>query len=92
MKYLQIDNTIDVLSSNTLSGGLYEPMFGPIIHEPLITNSTNIADILVELGLAQSKGWCRKNNWNYEIPAGYNEIYFGKLKFKLCIFLIERVD
>ena len=85
MKYLQPDNTIDVINPSLLAE--YELFFGPILPgcEPLVLAATRTTDILMALGLAQSKGWCRKNSWDNPLPDGYSEIVFGSLRYKICI-------
>jgi len=88
-EYLQSDNSIDVISQHNLAD--YELFFGPILPntKPFITSLTNIGEILFELGLAQSKSWCRKNNWYKELEYGYQEIVFGFKRYKLCILVHE---
>jgi hypothetical protein len=85
--YLQPDNTVDVLSVETMKD--YTLFFGPIIEgtTPLIISAKRISDVLIALNLAQSKTWCRKNNWDWEIPQGYSEVTFGMKKVKLCIYI-----
>lgn len=85
IKYLQPDNTIDVLSSQTLSD--YELYFRPITGSPLVTESSNLGEILFETGLIESKTWARKNGWWKSVSGGYQEVLFGKNKVKLCIFV-----
>jgi hypothetical protein len=86
VKFLQPDNTIDVISSK-ISDQDHSLFFGPINHPPLITSSRNIGDILFELELIPSKGWARKNNWWKEIPPGFHEFVFGKNKIKIYVLL-----
>jgi len=76
-----------------MSSGLpeseHELFFGPLLPnaKPYITNSNNIGEILFELGLVQSKNWCRKNNWWRELEPGYQEIVFGSKRFRLCLLI-----
>lgn len=86
MKFLQSDNTIDVISSK-ISDQDHKLFFGPVLHLPLITSSQNIGDILFELELIPSKGWARKNNWWREISPGFHEFIFGKNKIKIYVLL-----
>lgn len=86
-EFLQPDNTIDIISDET--SGDYVSFFQPSADaKPFVINTaTKISDILVALNLVQSKTWCRKNNWDYPLEPGYNEIKFGMKKVKLCIYV-----
>lgn len=53
----------------------------------LLVEKHNIADILLDLELVQSRSWCRKNNWNFELTSGYQEYIFGSRRIKLCILM-----
>lgn len=86
-RFLQKDNTIDVLTSECVFD--YELYYGPV-ERPFaffeIKNETKkISDILVQLELAPSQTWCRKNNWAWELEPGYQEVEFGSTRVKLCI-------
>lgn len=85
--YLQEDNTIDVMPIGM--GHEHELFFGPLLPDvrPYLTDKKNIGEILFELGLVQSKNWCRKNNWWRELEPGYQEISFGSKRVKLCILI-----
>jgi len=86
-KYLQTDNTIDVIAPRWVED--YDLFFGPtsakIDVNVVVQDFDRTSEVLVHLGLAPSKGWCRKNNWDKPLEPGYQEIEFGKLKYKLCI-------
>lgn len=84
-EHLQSDNTIDVIHSSFLSD--YELFFGPLndTAKPFVSDASRTSDLLVNLGLASSKGWCKKNGWDRALIAGYQEFYFGALKYKICV-------
>lgn len=84
-KYLQPDNTFDVIATRYLDE--YDLFFGPnqFGAEFLVQDFDRTSDVLVALGLATSKSWCRKNGWDKPLESGYQEIEFGKLKYRLCI-------
>lgn len=84
-EFLQPDNTIDVISPSSEAD--YELFFGPIIPgtKPLVMDFDSTTGLLVHLGLAQSKGWCRKNNWDNLLDEGYQELTFGSKRYKICI-------
>ncbi len=87
--FLQKDNTIDVLSEETSI--FFDEFFGPLTEEQkekvLISKHKNIGPILVELGLAESNGWCRKNGWWKELEPGFHEFSFGKNKVKIFVLI-----
>jgi hypothetical protein len=85
MKYLQFDNTFDVIAPRWIDE--YDSFFGPIRPgtEPLVQDFDRTSEVLVALGLVDSKGWCRKNGWDKPLQEGYQEITFGKLKYRICI-------
>lgn len=87
--YVQSDNTIDVISRETEAD--YEAFFGPILDNAprLVTEKNNMADILVELGLAESKTWARKNGWSKELPPGLSMHRFGKNRIEIWVFIKE---
>lgn len=88
-QYLQEDNTIDVISPSLVQD--YNLFFGKIgeilIVGPhvVVQDFQTTTELLVFLGLAQSKGWCRQNGWDRPLEPGYQEITFGKLRRKICI-------
>lgn len=88
MRFLQEDNTIDIIVGND-NVPYYELFFGPLLLDAVAysTHSKNIGEILFELGLVQSKSWCRKNNWWRELQPGYQEISFGSKRVKLCLLI-----
>lgn len=85
MKYLQPDNTLDVIAPRWLED--YDLFFGPnqFGAEYVVQDFDRISEVLVALGLVDSKSWCRKNGWDKLLQEGYQEIIFGKLKHKICI-------
>jgi hypothetical protein len=87
IKCLQEDNTIDVLSPSAPETD-HELFFGPILAEPFRSDATSTADLLVELGLAQSKSWCRKNGWDKPIEPGFNVFVFGSKR--VSIYVLRR--
>lgn len=88
-QYLQEDNTIDVISPALVEE--YSLFFAKIGEKlevgphVLVQDFSTTTDLLVFLGMAQSKGWCRKNKWDRLLEPGYQEITFGALKRKICI-------
>lgn len=89
MIYLQSDNTIDVISTETSSD--YQLFFGPTNGIPLVTSVTNIGEVLLLLGLIESKGWARKNGWWRDIQPGLQCFTFGKNKIKIWVYTIPGV-
>lgn len=87
MKFLQDDNTIDVISPLVVND--YGLFFGPLTDGPgpCVLEARRASDILVHLGLAQSRGWCRKNNWDFPLTDGYSEFVFGSKRIKVCILI-----
>ena len=86
-QYMQSDNSIDVVSAETLND--YELFFGPLepgIY-PLVTEKKMLGDILFELGLCESKTWARKNGWHKEVAGGFHMVQFGKTKVSIYIFI-----
>lgn len=101
LKILQQDNTIDVVSSQRLHD--YESFFGPIDKNSqyceVNNETTRISEILLALGLVPTRTWCRKNNWDWEIPEGFSEVTFGSKRIKLCLLIslpiretVEEID
>ena len=96
MQFLQSDNTIDVISHQRVWD--YEDFFGPVTKPYndaafFVNNDTKrISEILLALGLASTRTWCRKNNWDWEIPQGYFEVKFGLKRIKLCILVSDRIS
>lgn len=88
MSFLQSDNTCDVVSQSTLED--YQLFFGPTTSTPLITSSTNLGEILFELGLIESKSWARKNGWWKEVEEGFHIVSFSKKKTQIYIFIREK--
>ena len=86
---IQSDNSVDVISQEVVDKGDYELVFGPILPDakPLVGEFVTIADVLIALGLAQSRTWCRKNKWDWKIPSGYTEVKFGMKKVKICMLV-----
>lgn len=89
--FLQSDNTIDVMVLNELrltDDVLtdWQLFFGPTNEKPLYTCSTNMGEVLLELGLIDSKGWARKNGWWREIEPGFQCFTFGKNKIKIYVY------
>lgn len=89
MKHLQENNTIDVISPSMVAD--YSLFFGPwgakieIGEKVVVRDFQDLAELLVWLGLAQSRSWCRKNGWDKPLEPGYQEIVFGKLRYRICI-------
>lgn len=87
--HVQDDNSIDVISPSLIND--YSLFFGPVgakieIGEKVVFGDfQDLAELLVFLGLAQSRSWCRKNGWDKPLEPGYQEIVFGKLKYRICI-------
>lgn len=100
-KYLMADNTIDVVASQCIWD--YSLFFGPT-SKPFeffeINNKIlRVSDILLALELVSTRTWCRKNNWDWEIPAGYKEFSFGTKKIRICCLIsppkrytVEEID
>lgn len=105
--FLHKDNTINVVSNQNI--WYIDLFFGPIwgqVDRPfdrscfLMPNSTTrISEVLLALELATTRTWCRKNNWDWEIPQGYSEVKFGMKKIKLCLLIspqpqytVEEID
>lgn len=85
MKYLQPDNTFDVISPKWYED--YDLFFGPNqFGSPIMVhNFERTSEVLVALGLVESRSWCKKNGWDRPLESGYQEITFGKLKHRICI-------
>ena len=87
MKYLQADNTFDVIAPRWVED--YDLFFGPtkarIESDVVVQDFDRVSEVLVHLGLVDSKSWCRKNGWDKPLQEGYQEITFGKLKHRICI-------
>ena len=87
LDYLQDDQSIDVIHPSLLAH--YGLFFGPAVPgtKPYVTDKTNLGAILADLGLAESRGWARKNGWWRDCPAGLHEVVFSKKKFRLWLLV-----
>lgn len=81
------DNSINIINPEKIDD--YDLFFGPLTDEEKTKYKTfkaeSISDILLELGLAESRSWCKKNGWGYKLENGWTDIKFGSLKIRLCI-------
>ena len=86
-EFLLADNSINVIDPDRMDD--YELFFGPLTEEdkakPFHLKPKKISDVLVALGLVESRTWCRKNNWDWELQPGWTDVKFGSRKVRLCI-------
>ena len=85
LHHLHSDQSIDIIHPALLAH--YELFFGSSEVAPYVTEETNLGVILVDLGLAESRGWTRKNGWWRECEQGLHEVVFSKKKFKLWVLI-----
>lgn len=99
--FLRDDNTIDVLSSQCVwdYALFYRPVERPFDYFEVKNETKRISEILLALDLVPTRTWCRKNNWDWEILEGYQEVIFGSKRIKLCILInppprytVEEID
>jgi len=83
------DNTINVLASKYVwdYDFFFSPEKKPFKFFEVSNKTIRISEILLALELAPTRTWCKQNEWDYELEAGYQEIRFGKLKIQLCILI-----
>lgn len=90
--YLLSDNSINIIDPDLLHE--YDLFFGPLTDEDKAKafqiKVTKISEVLIALGLAESKTWCRKNNWDHVLRSGWTDIKFGYRKIRLCILTDEK--
>lgn len=88
-----------IVENGNIQDGDEELLFGPMEHEcsgcsfcrkqdvMRVLPSTNMIDLLMEIGAFKSRGQAKKNWKNsIDIPSGWSEFFIGKVKRHLCIW------
>lgn len=83
--------SINILIGSGIRKGDKESFFGPAKENDEFFEAKHDdrwPDVLVQVGLMQSKSQAKRSGWNKDIEEGFNSFTFGKLKHRISVLKI----